>query len=1830
MAWTVLVPLLANLLATTPAQAADPYNVTGTKQIQSVGGKCAGGNPSTLTFTDGPSSVNPLAQQYPAGTFEGQQLNLNNEFIDLFIITNVSPNNKANPAQGAYTANITTKGYELHAGGTPTTVTPGCDLEGPIQIDNKNHIKLADANGNLQPGTATNNAATESTQCYSGDTTTWLVCGIIINTLADSINWILQNVIIPLLNVAPLNTKDPTYPIWSAFRNVASIFFILVFFLTIFGTAIGFDNYTIKKILPRLVAGAILVPFSWYICTIVIDIGNVFGRGLLTLAGTVLPPANITLTSLASKGILVFLALSAATVAWTTISAGLLISILIAIIGAFLTLIFRQVLITLLVVMSPFALLAWILPNTEKYFKLWYTNFAKTVLMYPLIILLFVSGQLFADTAGALGGSAQNLPTFFALAGLFAPMFLIPWTFKWAGGAMAAGAGAIGRFGKQYDNRLGKDSQWAKDRAELKSHNMLQRQYEAERNGHGFRARFFRSQTGQPGTGFNSMFGLRGNRLQQQALREKRDAAYDTEGKIGGAEAAAASGQLLSHRDRLESARLQGANDAADKNAQRHGILLADRQRNPTGRTVAEERFDAATTTNKRSLSAEIGKNRGINDAEDLMYQHGSVIGQEARFKEQSNQAMERGKIDRAVQAVNTIDAFTRSQNMGMSARGATQVRMQTIGNAAGIQHQAEIGKLYGQSTRTVTEEAAAPESVLTQVAAADLSERKAIQDAKAARAEALRIQTSVPGGRVTDDQARTASNIEAREHAAQGVAHQQAVITGEATAGHAGGAESVDDLVEGMYRQEAGKVMDEINARREGLRAENADIQDRRPGGMGAPLLTPDQVRAAAIQRRQDASRQVKFVDANASVGQRTAVINAARANRAIDYTQGAPAARMVRQASAYNEGKKLGADYGGYVGSVDAAITEAAEAGLGVNQAFSNAALQGSAGRAGEAARIKSGREKATAYSAEKNLIRGQAVRRVDLGEVAEQAQREGELTAASDNAAILGKLTEAQEADAKAAAAAGLPLGTSARDLLINEAANKSEFEARDTTANSYEETAGSNRGRRQAIDKELQRVGINPATATAVQRDIAEGQIIDRGARIAGQNKKKDVAQAAATNVGTENIRNQAIQDVRDATGAPTNAAAQAILDSRAYESARITGEDKETDTLGDEEGTAGSEESAIDIYLDEQNSDRTEAERAAIRANPAVRADALRAIRRTNRQARTRTTGNARTGKITENRGIIESRSRAVLREKRAGRAVTDDDAYRNLDRNAHATIYKGAADKYNKDIGDEQATAEQMEGALNDEMKAPGKKPKSREEAQYELARQQIEKQRETKSNQVGEEFGQNRKDEDIRKARNEAVEEDMVADELAAMDRARGVADVGSADWRRRNQARIESDARSRLATRSGQLRNRREVLRRERIAGGEGQVRNRNLEMGKTAGLARQAATSPSERLRLDSNIESEDTRLANETATIEAAGRTRPGQPEHITPQKRLEAARIQKEIDQIKQIAAEHANDTFVDADGNRVPVRAIELGPDNRKEIRRTVTSLLKDNKIGEARAYVARANQTGGGQQEVLVWLRSNVFGGSDTQLVDPTLFGGKANEYWDILREGATFSEAMVPPAVGYEKITAKKAADMHYRELGLAIAYDTDKTRGGNQTEEAYNTHMNEMATAIVGGFTTPGTRQSWNDVDRQVRGFGYLLKRDRDNHGFLVDAGNNPLYKALPERDPATGDVRRDTRTGAIVYVRDARGNYVADTAGGELKQPDTGPMVSRAGGGPEYGDGLRRVMDTAKDDAEGQGIVETLMNGWARASNQTPPDPRAAAPDGHPFWWKPPKP
>ncbi len=315
---------------------------------------------------------------------------------------------------------------------------------------------------------------------------TWLVCGSI-KILVGVVDTITNDVIVPFLKEPPLDKNQnefaPVYAIWSAFRNVASVFFILVFFLVIIGTALGFDNYTIKKVLPHLVAGAILMPFSWYLCAFLVDIGNVLGQGIVVLMTNIIiigtPKVDLTsnFTTLflgVGGGVGTFALIGAATI----LGFCAIISLLIAFAGVFLTLVFRKILILFLIIISPFALLAWVLPNTEKWFKEWWQNFLKLVMLYPIIMMLIEVGRLFSATAtaaspGAICAAGDTacqatawVAPFFAIAGLTVPLFIIPFAFKFAGKGLAAGSGAINKLGGGIDKKYGKDSALAKDLAE--------------------------------------------------------------------------------------------------------------------------------------------------------------------------------------------------------------------------------------------------------------------------------------------------------------------------------------------------------------------------------------------------------------------------------------------------------------------------------------------------------------------------------------------------------------------------------------------------------------------------------------------------------------------------------------------------------------------------------------------------------------------------------------------------------------------------------------------------------------------------------------------------------------------------------------------------------------------------------------------------------------------------------------------------------------------------------------------------------------------------------------------------------------------------------------------------------------------------------------------------------------------------------------------------------------------------------------------------------------------------------------------------------------------
>ena len=86
------------------------------------------------------------------------------------------------------------------------------------------------------------------------------------------------------LVIKPITTdnKSPIYIIWSYVRNIANIIFIIFLLLIVYSqvTGLGFSNYNIKKMLPKLIIAAILVNFSYLICQVLVDVSNIIGNAL--------------------------------------------------------------------------------------------------------------------------------------------------------------------------------------------------------------------------------------------------------------------------------------------------------------------------------------------------------------------------------------------------------------------------------------------------------------------------------------------------------------------------------------------------------------------------------------------------------------------------------------------------------------------------------------------------------------------------------------------------------------------------------------------------------------------------------------------------------------------------------------------------------------------------------------------------------------------------------------------------------------------------------------------------------------------------------------------------------------------------------------------------------------------------------------------------------------------------------------------------------------------------------------------------------------------------------------------------------------------------------------------------------------------------------------------------------------------------------------------------------------------------------------------------------------------------------------------------------------
>lgn len=281
-----------------------------------------------------------------------------------------------------------------------------------------------------------------------------------------------------LLIVRPLQFSS-TNTLQQANSNVVTIansIYVLVFLIIIFMNFIdfGIDNYTIKRLLPRLVAAIIFTQFSYLICAFAIDVGNTLGYAvpnILTGGGFVIDqnPIKIALFAVAgigngSTGISIL-----AGVGGFLLALLLMIGVLVALILALIYMVFRLFALYILVLVAPLAIAASVLPLTSKYFRMWGTNLIKLNIMFPMVTgLLAISGIIstmligegcrgntgnttcaYLQTIGLTiptGGTASNGSDLLILAGALIPvlaLFLIPKCLKLSGELMAFTAGAV-------------------------------------------------------------------------------------------------------------------------------------------------------------------------------------------------------------------------------------------------------------------------------------------------------------------------------------------------------------------------------------------------------------------------------------------------------------------------------------------------------------------------------------------------------------------------------------------------------------------------------------------------------------------------------------------------------------------------------------------------------------------------------------------------------------------------------------------------------------------------------------------------------------------------------------------------------------------------------------------------------------------------------------------------------------------------------------------------------------------------------------------------------------------------------------------------------------------------------------------------------------------------------------------------------------------------------------------------------------------------------------------------------------------------------------------
>ncbi len=240
------------------------------------------------------------------------------------------------------------------------------------------------------------------------------------------------------------SSLDPVLNLWTTFRNIAYMFFVLIFvvvgFLIMFRQKVGQTAITAQQAIPQIIISLILVTFSYAIAGLLIDLmyvlmaliigvfssffsDDVFGYNIFQLGGKLFEgAADFYRNKDFISGFLTGLDINGAAnqvvslISSLTLMIILTIAMLIGIVRLFFELLKSYATIVISVVVAPLLLMMGAIPGRSNAFGSWIKTLVGHLSPFPVILMVLV--MFYAFTEGAVNASSGGfMPPFLLNAG---------------------------------------------------------------------------------------------------------------------------------------------------------------------------------------------------------------------------------------------------------------------------------------------------------------------------------------------------------------------------------------------------------------------------------------------------------------------------------------------------------------------------------------------------------------------------------------------------------------------------------------------------------------------------------------------------------------------------------------------------------------------------------------------------------------------------------------------------------------------------------------------------------------------------------------------------------------------------------------------------------------------------------------------------------------------------------------------------------------------------------------------------------------------------------------------------------------------------------------------------------------------------------------------------------------------------------------------------------------------------------------------------------------------------------------------------------------------